>query len=141
MNSDLIKTHLSNGDLIGYPMDFVQTTTRAFAQRLFKEGAIPILVSDGHSLYQIRKDNLVREWPSMLFIPLTNKQFGMKVTVTFNNGNTETYRNATEVHDNAPLSGTILAIESDIHQTGKTFPVSDIKEFEVVPETSFAPNF
>jgi hypothetical protein len=69
------------------------------------------------------------------------RSFGMKVIVTLKNGNLETFRNVTEVHDNAPLSGTIIAIESNIHKTGRTFSVSDVKEFEVFVDTEFAPNF
>lgn len=47
------------------------------------------------------------------------------------------YHNVTEVHYKYPEGdANRMAVESDIHGTGSTFPLAEIAEFEVTPETA-----
>ena len=70
---------------------------------------------------------------------------GMKVTIEFAGFcgvKTQVYRNATEVHFNFPSpTGERVAIESDIHGTGSTWPSSWVAQLEVVPEIELAEAF
>ena len=54
----------------------------------------------------------------------------------------ETLRNITEIHYNyKSIVGERIAFESDIHQTGITYPIKDIKEFEATLEDEKAEKF
>jgi len=64
--------------------------------------------------------------------------FGMKVKLKFKEDKKfREYRNVTEIHYNyaAIHSGIRIAFESDIHKTGFTRDIRDIKEFETSLET------
>ena len=71
---------------------------------------------------------------------MKNINFGCKVTIKFNElckfkDKTEVLRNVTEIHFNYPsLLNSIkvkgIAFESNIHQTGVTYILGDIDEFE-----------
>ena len=73
------------------------------------------------------------------------ENLGMKVTVKLGSWAIPTVlRNVTEIHYRYPSSyagEARVAFESDIHQTGCTYKVSDIEEFETSLETEIADEF
>ena len=58
-----------------------------------------------------------------------NKNLGFDVEISFNEGNKFVLHNITEIHYNFRGS-TYVAFESEIHETGYTFQIGKIKEFE-----------
>jgi len=64
---------------------------------------------------------------------------GIKVDVTFTDGRKETFRNVTEIHYNYTdifgIKSQRILFESDILHSGVGYPISEIKEFETMPET------
>lgn len=73
------------------------------------------------------------------------ENFGMQVKISFGVWAIPTVlRNVTEIHYNYPSSyagEARVAFESDIHQTGCTYKISDIEEFETSLETEIAEEF
>lgn len=84
---------------------------------------------------------------------MNNQNFGMKVTVIFKRDSIYTdspfqqkkiiYHNITEIHYNYRNGNKdkeiILALESDIHETGFTFSINnDVEEFFTSIETEIA---
>jgi hypothetical protein len=69
--------------------------------------------------------------------------FGSKVIVLMCDGLKKCYRNVTEIHYNYPTVSNMksIAFESDIHETGITIFIHDIKEFETSVEIEKQPNF
>lgn len=74
------------------------------------------------------------------------KVFGFRVEMTLGGKLKvkQTLRNVTEIHYNYPSvagMGTMIAFESHVHAAGVTYPMSDVVEFEVFPETEKAKGF
>lgn len=73
------------------------------------------------------------------------ENLGMKVTVKIGSwAIPQVLRNVTEIHYRYPSSyagEARVAFESDIHQTGCTYKISDIEEFETALETEIAEEF
>ena len=71
------------------------------------------------------------------------ENLGMKVTVNFGVwAIPAVLRNVTEIHYKYCRAGEArVAFESDIHQTGCTYKISDIEEFETSLETEIAEEF
>ena len=73
------------------------------------------------------------------------ENLGMKVTVKIGSwAIPQVLRNVTEIHYRYPSSyagEARVAFESDIHQTGCTYKISDIEEFETSLETEIAEEF
>lgn len=75
--------------------------------------------------------------------------YGIACDIKFVSGARIVLRNVTEIHYNynrkepamVALMGPQIAFESDIHQSGNTFRVSDIAEFETFGETEKQPDF
>ena len=74
--------------------------------------------------------------------------YGMRVKLQFSadgafGNEVEVLRNVTEVHYGyaSIFDENRVAIESDIHQTGNTYALNDIAEFEVFPEIEPAESF
>lgn len=76
-------------------------------------------------------------------------QFGVKVTMRFNGtgtfaslkDHTQVLRNITEIHYGykSSLKRKGIAFESNIHETGCTYDIVDIEEFETESETEISP--
>ncbi len=79
------------------------------------------------------------------------ENFGFKVKIKYtensayarNETESDIYRNVTEIHYCYPSSVNFksVAFESDIHGTGCTIPLDDIKEFEATTEKAKAKKF
>ncbi len=80
-----------------------------------------------------------------------SRDLGMKVRVQYHphcpySEKEMTFRNVTEVHYKYPRFPDMvrtykLALESDIHRTGRTEPLTWIAGFEIFPETEMASEF
>lgn len=78
-------------------------------------------------------------------------EFGMKVRVKFSKTGRfgslveawQEFRNVTEVHYGylSPVSPTRIAFESDIHETGCTYDISDLAEIGITQETEKVEKF
>ena len=70
------------------------------------------------------------------------KNYGFDVKIKYRNGRKETRHNITEIHYNYPSAfGDSIAFESDIHGTGGTIQIGEIKEFEAVMTQKKAKNY
>ena len=70
--------------------------------------------------------------------------FGIKVKLTHTltgRKETEILRNVTEIHYRYPFDKNRVAFESDIHETGITYHIDKVVEFETFPETEKAEAF
>jgi len=80
---------------------------------------------------------------------VNKSNLGFKVKIKFSpegifGATTQINRNVTEIHYNYNDSSGIpikVAFESDIHRTGLTYYMTDIKEFEATVETELAQEF
>ena len=74
-------------------------------------------------------------------------EFGFKVKMKFSEaspfkGAEQTLRNVTEIHYKYPsVCGNSVAFESDVHQTGLTYQLGWIAEFEAITESEKAEKF
>ena len=65
---------------------------------------------------------------------MKEENYGFNVKIKYKDGTEEVRNNVTEIHFNypSPLKIKSVAFESDIHGTGGTVEIEEIKEFEAI---------